>query len=92
MYRTRGARGGSKLNRTLHESPATASLRSATPKEKHSLLFLIFAGVIFSKMERTFFFLGLLAYSPVRGASVYSFNFRSKKVRATCIITAPKST
>src|SRR3989339_2037550 len=27
-------------------------------KKKSSLLFLIFAGVIFSKMERTFFFLG----------------------------------
>jgi len=35
MYRTRGARGGSKLNRTLHESPATASLHSATPKRKN---------------------------------------------------------
>ena len=55
---TRGARGGSKLNRTLHESPATASLHSVTPKEKMSLALLIFAGVDFSKMERTFFFLG----------------------------------
>ena len=35
MYRTRGARGSSKLNRTLHESPATASLHSATPKRKN---------------------------------------------------------
>ena len=25
----------------------------------------------------------------VRGASVHSFNFRSKKVRAKCMITAP---
>ena len=33
--RTRGARGGSELNRTLHESPATASLHSATPKRKN---------------------------------------------------------
>jgi len=32
-YRTRGARGGSKLNSTLHESSATALLRSATPKK-----------------------------------------------------------
>ena len=57
--RTRGARGGSKLNRTLHESPATASLHSATPKRKKFLALLIFAGVKFSKskMERTFFFL-----------------------------------
>jgi len=30
-----------KLNRTLHESPATASLHSATPKEKTLLAFLI---------------------------------------------------
>src|SRR3990167_10210094 len=35
MYRTRGARGGFELNRTLHESPATASLHSATPKRKN---------------------------------------------------------
>ncbi len=35
MSRTRGERGGSKLNRTLHESPATASLHSATPKRKN---------------------------------------------------------
>jgi hypothetical protein len=33
--RTRGARGGSELNRTLDESPATASLHSATPKRKN---------------------------------------------------------
>jgi hypothetical protein len=45
--RTRGARGGSKLNRTLYESPATASLHSATPKRKMFLAFLIFARVDF---------------------------------------------
>src|SRR3990167_6427951 len=45
--RTRGARGGSKLNRTLHESPATTSLHSATPKRKMFLALLIFAGVDF---------------------------------------------
>ena len=56
--RTRGARGGLKLNHTPHESPATASLHSATPKRKMSLAFLISRGWIFSKMERTFFFLG----------------------------------
>jgi len=56
--RTRGARGGSKLNRTLHESPATASLHSAAPKRKMFLAFRICARPIFSKMERTFFFLG----------------------------------
>jgi len=59
MYRTRGARGGSKLNRTLYESPATASLHSATPKRKNVPCFFDFSrGWIFSKMERTFFFLG----------------------------------
>src|SRR3989338_6363424 len=35
MSRTLGARGDSKLNRTLRESPATASLHSATPKRKN---------------------------------------------------------
>ena len=34
MYRTREARGGFDQNRTLHESPATASPHSATPKKK----------------------------------------------------------
>ena len=41
-----------------------------------------------SEMQGVFFLSGLLAYSPVRGASVHSFSFRSKKVRAKCIITA----
>jgi len=53
--RTRGARGGSKLNPTLHESPATASLRSATPKKKCSLLFRFVRDQFFLKKERTFF-------------------------------------
>jgi len=35
MRDARGARGGSELNRTLYESPATASLHSATPKRKN---------------------------------------------------------
>jgi hypothetical protein len=43
---TRGARGGSDLNRTLGERPATASLHSATPKEKTPLAFLIWGGEI----------------------------------------------
>ena len=53
--RTRGARGGSELNRTPHENPATASLRSATPKKNVPCSF-DFRGGIFSKMKRTFFF------------------------------------
>ena len=59
MYRTRGARDVSKLKSTLRESPATASLHSATPKRKNVPCSFDFrGGVIFSKMERTFFFLG----------------------------------
>jgi hypothetical protein len=45
--RTREARGGSKLNRTLHESPATASLHSATPKRKNVPCSFDFRGVDF---------------------------------------------
>jgi len=41
---TREARGEAKLNRTLHESPATASLYSATPKRKNVSCFLHFRG------------------------------------------------
>ena len=55
--RTRGARGGSKLNRTLDESPATTSLHSATPKRKNVPCSFDFRGGDFFKMERTFFFL-----------------------------------
>jgi len=55
---TCGARDDSELNRTLHESPATASLHSATPKRKNVSCSFDFAGVDFFKMERTFFFLG----------------------------------
>ena len=57
--RTRGARSNSKLNRTLRESPATASLHSATPKRKNVPCSFDFrGGGFFLKMERTFFFLG----------------------------------
>jgi len=45
--RTREARGGLKLNRTLHESPATASLHSETPKRKNVPCFSDFRGVDF---------------------------------------------
>ena len=40
----------------MNESPATASLRSATPKKKCSLLFGFARDRFFLKMERTFFF------------------------------------
>ena len=47
-----------KLNCTLDERPATASLHSATPKRKMSLASLYFRGGDFLlNMERTFFFL-----------------------------------
>ncbi len=41
---TRGARGGSGLNRTLDERSATASLHSATPKRKNVPCFSDLAG------------------------------------------------
>jgi hypothetical protein len=60
MYRTRGARGVSELNRTLHESPATASLHSATPKKKCSLRFWFCARPIFSEKGKDIFLFGVL--------------------------------
>jgi hypothetical protein len=47
-----------KLNCTLDERPATASLHSATPKRKNVPCFFVFSRGDFSfDMERTFFFL-----------------------------------
>ena len=71
--RTRGARDGSELNRTLHESPATASLHSATPKRKMFLTLLIFAGVdFFLKWKGYFSFWGstLQVFGQCGGASI----------------------
>ncbi len=57
--RTRGARGGSKLNCTLRESPATASLHSATPKRKNVPCFSDFrGGGFFLKWKGHFSFWG----------------------------------
>jgi len=57
--RTRGARGGFDLNRTLGQSPRHRLADSAeTPKEKTLLAFLIWRGGIFLKKERVFFFRG----------------------------------
>ena len=64
-------------------------LEGRTPKEKHPFLFQEKIHPAKSEMQGVFFLSGLLAYSPVRGAWVHSFSFRSKKVRAKCIITAP---
>ena len=47
-----------KLNCTLDERPATASLHSATPKRKNVPCFFVFSrGDFLLNMERTFFFL-----------------------------------
>ena len=71
--RTRGARGGSKLNRTLHESPATASLHSATPKRKNVPCSFDFrGGGFFLKWKGHFSFWGsaLQVFGQCGGASM----------------------
>src|SRR3989344_196793 len=44
----------------LHESPATASLHSATPKRKMYLAFWIYAHPIFSEKGKDIFLFGVL--------------------------------
>ena len=71
--RTRGARGASKLNRTLHESPATASLHSATSKRKNVPCFSDFrGGGFFLKWKGHFSFWGsaLQVFGQCGGASI----------------------
>ena len=69
--RTRGARGDSDQNRTLHESPATASLHSATPKRKNVPCFSDVVVVkFFLKKERTFFFGVLPSRSRAGGGTM----------------------
>src|SRR3989338_7796886 len=59
MSHTRGAHGGLKLNRTLDERPATASLHSATPKRKNVPCSFDFrGGGFFLKWKGHFSFLG----------------------------------
>src|SRR3989338_10485310 len=73
MSRTRGARGGLKLSRTLHESPATASLHSATPKRKNVPYFSDFrGGGFFLKWKGHFSFWGsaLQVFRQCGGASI----------------------
>jgi hypothetical protein len=73
MYRTREARGASKLNRTLHESPATASLHSATPKRKNVPCSFDFrGGGFFLKWKGLFSFWGsaLQVFGQCGGASI----------------------
>ena len=58
--RTRGARGGFDLNRTLGQSPRHRLADSAaTPKEKTLLAFLICAGWIFSEKRKGCFSFGV---------------------------------
>ena len=59
MSRTRGACDDSKLNRTLHESPATVSLHSATPKKMFLALFC--GDLVSAALEGAGFFLDFLA-------------------------------
>src|SRR3989344_2964498 len=61
--RTRGARGGLKLSRTLHESPATASLHSATPKKNVPCSFDFRGGGFFLEWKGHFFLFGVLPSS-----------------------------
>jgi hypothetical protein len=55
LCRALRARGGSKLNRTLHESPVTASLHSATPKRKNAREIKKEVGKIFSLVVQSLF-------------------------------------
>src|SRR3989344_4791652 len=78
MYRTRGARGDSKLNRTLDESPATASLHSATPKRKNVPCFSDFrGGGFFLKWKGHFSFWGS-ARKDIR--AVWRGDFKLSKI------------
>jgi len=62
-----------KLNHTLHESPATASLHSATPKRKNVPCFFDFrGGGFFLKWKGHFSFWGsaLQVFGQCGGASM----------------------
>jgi len=66
-------RGGLKLNRTLDESPATASLHSATPKRKNVPCSFDFrGGGFFLKWKGHFSFWGsaLQVFGQCGGASI----------------------
>jgi hypothetical protein len=71
--RTPHARGDSKPNRTLYESPATASLHSATPKRKNVPCFSYFrGGGFFLKWKGHFSFWGsaFQVFRQCGGASI----------------------
>src|SRR3989338_8982687 len=70
--RTRGARGGSKLNRTLRESPTHWRVRQQPRKKKHSLHFWFGGGGFFLEKGKGVFLSGFCPPSirAVRGASI----------------------
>src|SRR3989344_6936011 len=72
MSRTRGARGGSELNRTLDAKPHALASTPATPKEKHSLHFWFGGGEISFEKGKGGFLSGFCPPSirAVRGASM----------------------
>ncbi|HCI04921.1 TPA: hypothetical protein DEW47_03005, partial [Patescibacteria group bacterium] len=59
-----------KLNRTLDESPRHHLASLGNPERKSTPCISDLAGVIFSKMERTFFFLGSLPTEAVHSLSL----------------------
>src|SRR3989304_8534084 len=70
--RTRGARGGSDLNRTLGASPTHWRVRQQPRKKKHSLHFWFGGGEIFLEKGKGVFLSGFCPPSirAVRGASM----------------------
>jgi len=72
MSRTRGARGGLKLNRTLGESPTHWRVRQQPRKKKHSLHFWFGGGEISFEKGKGVFLSGFCPRSfwAVRGASI----------------------
>src|SRR3990170_549033 len=75
MYRTRGARGGSKLNRTLVSFRHCLASLGNPKKKKCSLLFGFARDPFFLKMERTFFFLGFCPPSIRAGGGTMRTKF-----------------
>jgi len=58
--RTRGARGGLKLSRTLHEAPPPPRFTRQPQKEKKFLAFRVCARPIFSEKGKDIFLFGVL--------------------------------
>ena len=73
--RTRGARGGSDLNRTLVSFRHRLASLGNPKKKKSSLLFGFARDQFFLKMERTFFFLGFCLPSIQAGGGTMRTKF-----------------